>query len=218
MMKTSGKLAVCLVLTVLLSVLSACQTAYYKAYEKFGVYKRDLLKKNVEEVRNDQQKAAEQFKDALTQLKELYGFQGGDLEKMYDTLKAEFDKSSTKAEAVKARIAKVEQIAADLFKEWEAEIAGMNNATLASSSRTKLAETRQKYDNLATAMKRAEASMEPVLAQFKDQVTYLKHNLNAQAIGALKGETVDIEKEIGNLIQEMNTSIAQADAFIKGMD
>ncbi|MGV3773911.1 MAG: DUF2959 domain-containing protein [Verrucomicrobiales bacterium] len=216
-MKTSGKFSVCLGLGLLLC-LTACQTAYYKAYEKFGVYKRDLLKENVEEARDEQEKAAEQFKDALTQLKEMYGFQGGDLEKMYDKLQSEYDQSASRAAAVKTRIEKVEQIATDLFAEWEKEIEGMANSTLASSSRTKLADTRKKYETLASAMRRAESSMEPVLNQFKDQVVYLKHNLNAQAIGALKGETIDIEKEIGNLIKEMNASIEQADEFIKGLE
>ena len=66
-------------------------------------------------------------------------------------------------------------------------------------------------------MKRAESSMEPVLAQFRDQVLYLKHNLNAQAIGALRGETLDIEKEIQRLISDMNASIQEADRFISGL-
>ena len=60
-----------------MSVSIGCRSTYYKAWEKFGVYKRDLLKKNVEEARDDQKKATEQFKDALTRLKELYGFEGG---------------------------------------------------------------------------------------------------------------------------------------------
>jgi hypothetical protein len=59
--------------------------------------------------------------------------------------------------------------------------------------------------------------MEPVLRQFHDQVLYLKHNLNAAAVGALKGETVDIEKEIQNLIRDMNVSIQEADSFIEGL-
>lgn len=182
------------------------------------MYKRDLLKENVEEARDEQAKATEQFKDALTRLKELYGFQGGDLEKMYDKLKADFDRSETRAKAVKERIQKVEQVSADLFREWEQEIEGMSNSKLAANSREKLRSTQEKYRDLHAAMKRAEGSMDPVLAQFKDQVLYLKHNLNAQAIGALKGETLDIEKEIQGLITEMNRSIAEADQFIKGLE
>lgn len=206
-------------MAVLLSlfVLGGCQSAYYKTWEKFGKYKRDLLRDNVEAARDDQQKATQQFKDALTRLREMYGSQGTDLEKTFDKLKADYDRSESRANAVKARIQKVEQIAGDLFKEWEEEAKGLSSEKLASSSRQKLRETRDKYELLHSAMKKAEASMDPVLRQFKDQVIYLKHNLNAQAIGSLKGETVDIEKEIQRLIKDMNTSIAEADSFIKGM-
>jgi hypothetical protein len=185
--------------------------------EKFGVYKRDLLKERVQDARNEQDKATEQFKDALTRLRELYGSPGGDLEKMYDRLKSDFDHSESRATAVKERIGKVESVANDLFKEWEEEITEMQSGKLAADSREKLRSTREKYESLHTAMKRAEASMEPVLAQFRDQVLYLKHNLNAQAIGALKGETLDIEKEIQQLIQDMNKSIQEADSFIQGL-
>jgi len=93
----------------------------------------------------------------------------------------------------------------------------MESSKLASSSREKLRETKEKYDSLHSSMLKAEGSMEPVLRQFHDQVLYLKHNLNAAAVGALKGETVDIEKEIQNLIRDMNASIQEADSFIEGL-
>ena len=200
-----------------LVVVAGCRTAYYSTMEKFGVYKRDILKDNVEEARDEQKKAAEQFKDALTRLRELYGSPGGDLEKIYDKLQADFNKSKSRADAVKERIRKVETVSSDLFKEWEQEITTMQNAKLAADSREKLRETQGKYESLHSAMKRAEASMDPVLRQFHDQVLYLKHNLNAAAIGALKGETMDIEKEIQRLIGDMNASIAEADRFVQGL-
>ncbi len=200
-----------------LLVLCGCRTAYYNTMEKFGVYKRDILKTNVQDAREEQKKAAEQFKDALTRLRELYGSPGGDLEKVYDKLQADFNRSTTRANAVKDRIRKVETVAADLFKEWEQEITTIQSPALAADSRRKLRETRDKYESLHSSMKRAEGSMDPVLSQFHDQVIYLKHNLNAQAIGALKGETTDIEKEIQRLIADMNSSIQEADRFISGL-
>jgi hypothetical protein len=205
-------------LTAALVCFTGCRTTYYKAMESFGVYKRDILKENVEEARDEQKKATEQFKDALTRLREMYQIKGGDLEKMYDRLQSDFDRSQTRATTVKERIRKVETVATDLFKEWEQEIQTMENSRLAANSREKLRTTREKYASLHAAMKRAENSMDPVIAQFKDQVLYLKHNLNAQAIGALRGETLDIEKEIQQLIQDMNRSIQEADAFVKGLE
>jgi SMC interacting uncharacterized protein involved in chromosome segregation len=205
------------VLAFCLLISTGCRSTYYSAWETLGKHKRDLLKDNVEKVRDDQEAAAEQFKDALTRLRELYQLEGGDLEKTYDRLRADFDRSNSRAEAVRERIRKVEQISADLFSEWAEEAKTITNPRLRQDSEAKLRETQNKYEGLHAAMTRAERSMEPVLAQLNDQVTYLKHNLNAQAIGALRGEVLDIEKEIQQLIRDMNTSIAEAESFIQAL-
>ena len=107
----------------LLAILfSGCRGVYYSTWEKFGVYKRDLLKKKVEAARDEEKAAGEQFKDALTRLKELYGFQGGDLEKTYNTLNHDYERSVERANAVHKRIKEVESVAEDLFTEWEKEL------------------------------------------------------------------------------------------------
>ena len=66
-------------------------------------------------------------------------------------------------------------------------------------------------------MKRAEAKIEPVLSAFRDQVLFLKHNLNAQAIASLQDELASVKADIASLIKEMEVSIAEADEFIKAM-
>jgi F0F1-type ATP synthase membrane subunit b/b' len=202
---------------ILMAMAAGCSTTYYKTMEMFGKEKRDLLKTRVTEARNEQQKTAEQFKDALTRLRELYGSSGTDLEKMYDRLKSEYDSAEVRAKAVHERIGKMETVGRDLFKEWEQEIGQIDNASLKSDSRAKLRDTQMKFDQLSSSMRRAEASLEPVLKQFRDQTLYLKHNLNAQALGTLKNEAADIEREVGRLIEDMNTSIKQADSFIQGL-
>jgi hypothetical protein len=198
-------------------LLAGCRSASYWAWEKLGYEKRDLLKKDVTAARDDQKAASEQFQDALTRLKELYGFQGGNLEKTYNGLKSDYDRCVARADAVHKRVRQVETVAADLFKEWEKELGQISSASLRESSRNKLQETRRRYDELHTALKRAESSMDPVLLRFKDQVLYLKHNLNAEAIASLKGETTHIQAEIAQLIKDMNLAIAQADKFISTM-
>jgi hypothetical protein len=57
--------------------------------------------------------------------------------------------------------------------------------------------------------------MDPVLHQFHDQVLYLKHNLNAAAIGSLRGAADSIQGDIQRLLDQMNRSIAEADRFIQ---
>jgi predicted nucleic acid-binding Zn-ribbon protein len=202
----------------LLLVTSGCQTAYYAAMEKVGVYKRDLLKKRVAAARDEQKEAGAQFQDALTRLKAMYQFDGGELERAYRQLEADFKQSETRAKAVRQRIADMERVAGDLFTEWEAEIAQISTPSLQTASRSQLTQTRARYDSMRAALDKASQGMDPVLTQFRDHVLFLKHNLNAQAIASLKGEAGGIQTEIARLIAEMNTSIAKADEFIKTLN
>jgi len=211
------KMRVFIGLFLAVTLFTGCRTAYYSTMEKFGVHKRDLLKKRVVAARDEQQEASEQFKDALTRIREMYKVDGGDLEKTYNELKKDYDQSAERAEAVRKRIDDVETVASDLFKEWEKEIQDISTPTLRQNSSQKLRETQQRYNEMITALNQAESSMEPVLTRFKDQVLYLKHNLNAAAVASLKGESINIQAEITKLLQDMNNAIAKADKFIQAM-
>jgi hypothetical protein len=68
------------------------------------------------------------------------------------------------------------------------------------------------------AMRRAEARIEPVLTPLRDQVLYLKHNLNAQAIASLQSELGRVEGDVSSLIREMEAAIREADAFIVSLE
>jgi len=197
------------------TVCYGCQKTYYTVWEKLGKEKRHLLKDNVQSARNEQEKASEQFKDALTRIKEIYGVEGGDLEKFYDKLHADYENCEKRAKAVGKRIGRVEDVARDLFAEWEGEIREITNENFKAKSKQALKDTRKRYARLHEAMVKAKSRMEPVLGHLKDYVLYLKHNLNARAIGALKREVTEIEVEVKNLVADINSSIKEADSFLK---
>ena len=196
-------------------LLGGCQTAYYAAWEQVGKEKRHLLRDNVEKAGKEQQETSEQFKDVLTQIQALYGFDGGDLEKAYRRLKTDYEDCEKRADDVRERIAKVEQIAKDLFREWKQELEQISNPDLKAKSRKSLYVTQRRYSQLEQAMRKAERRMDPVLQKVRDYVLYLKHNLNAQAVGALKQEVGQIEVEVDSLITDLNTSIQETEAFLK---
>lgn len=201
-----------------LGFTTGCRSAYYATLEKFGVYKRDLLKKRVTEARDDQKAAGQQFKDALAKLQSIYRFNGGELEGMYRSLESEYDRSADMANTVHKRVKSVEEVANDLFTEWDSEIDQISTPTLQAASRKQLNDTRIRYNTMIAALKKAELTMDPVLTKLHDNVLFLKHNLNAQAIASLKGEATNIQTEIARLINEMNASIAKADEFIRTLD
>jgi len=212
-----NRVCLCAVLTVIAIGLGGCSSAYYKTMEAFGYHKRDLLVERVEEARDAQEDAKEQFQSALEKFSAVVDFKGGELEERYKELKSEFERSESKANAVRKRIKDVENVSEALFKEWESELEQYTNERLRSSSEKKLNQTRQSYSQLISAMKRAESKIEPVLSAFRDQVLFLKHNLNAQAVASLREEMISVEADITSLIKEMEASIAEANEFIGAM-
>jgi hypothetical protein len=198
-------------------LLTSCATAYYRALETVGIEKRDVLVDRVEEARDSQTDAKEQFTSALDRYRSVVNVEGGDLEEIYDRLAAEFEDSEARAQAVGERVAAVESVANDLFAEWEDEIGDYSDADLRRQSQRLLTGTRADYQRLIAAMRRADAAMEPVLTLFRDQVLFLRHNLNARAIGSLETELADIERATARLIQEMERSIAEASRFIEAL-
>lgn len=206
-----------LILVSLLTVLVSCQSAYYAAWEKVGVEKRDILVDRVEDAKESQEDAQKQFSSALDEFSQLINFNGGELQDVYSKLKDQFEASEESASSVSNRIDKVESVAEALFDEWQDELEKYTNAKLKRESQSKLRDTQRRYKSLVSTMRKAESKMEPVLSALRDNVLYLKHNLNASAVGALQGEFNGIKKEINQLVVEMNKAISESNSFISSM-
>ncbi len=205
-------------LIALLISLTACSSIYMGALEKIGIPKRELMIHRVEKARDTQEDTKEQFKSALEKFTAVTNFNGDDLESIYNQLKNEYEDSVDQAGLVHNRIEDIKDVSEALFEEWKEEITGYSSATLKRSSQTQLAATKRQYKQLVSAMERAESKLEPVLTVFKDQVMYLKHNLNARAISSLKNELSGIQSDVSSLIVAMENSINEANSFISSME
>ena len=194
-----------------------CQSTYYKAWEKLGWAKRDILVDRVKDAREDEEAAKKQFQSALEQFQQVTHFQGGELEAKYKKLNKEYEASEARAADVRKRVKSVDDVAQALFKEWTKELDEYTNAELKRSSEEKLRDTQARYRQMYAAMKSAEDKMEPVLNTFRTQVLYLKHNLNAAAIASLQTQVGGIQGDVEQLIRDMDASIKEADSFISQM-
>jgi SMC interacting uncharacterized protein involved in chromosome segregation len=202
---------------VALTALTGCSSMYYGTMEKFGVHKRDIMVDRVKEARTAQQDAKKQFANALEQFRSVIDVKGGDLQTKYDKLNAELQRSEARAKEVHDRIASVEDVSEALFKEWRTEIRQYSSDSLRRQSEQQLESTRTKYSQLITAMKKAAARIDPVLVPLRDQVLFLKHNLNAKAIASLNTELTSVQGNVDVLVRDMEAAIAEADEFIKAM-
>lgn len=200
------------------SALPACSAMKYDVYELFGSEKRDLLRSALGKLVGDQKDAQESFATALERVKRINGFQGGNLEAEYDKLKSAEDDAKSSAKAIDTRIDDIETTAEDLFAEWEEELDRIQTASLRGDSERKLRETKSRYGTMQRSMNASRRAMEPALQLLEDHVLYLKHNLNAAAVGSLGGSMREVEESVRRLQASIEDSIREAQSFISTME
>lgn len=203
-----------LVLVCSQMLLLGCASAYYDALESIGVHKRDIFVDRIEESLEVRKEGQAQFESALEQFKTTVDFDGGGLEKAYNLFNDEYEESEEAANAISEHISAVESVADALFEEWSDELDLYTSPSLRRASERQYKSTQKKYQRLLASMRRVEESMQPVLATMRDNVLFLKLNLNARAIDTLKGELGSINRDMSKLVKNVQRSIAEAEAFI----
>lgn len=203
---------------ITLMTLTGCSSTYYAAMEQVGYHKRDIMVDRVEDAKESQQDAQQEFTSALEALSALTNFNGGELESVYKDINRRYEASEAAAQDVRDRIEAIEDVSDALFDEWQQELALYSNDKLRRSSEQKLRDTKVSYQTMLAAMWKAEQKMTPVLDTLRDNTLYLKHNLNASAIGSLQGEFMSLESDIELAIEQMNAAIAESDKFLQKLN
>jgi len=196
---------------------SSCDSWYYKTMKKFGMEKRDILVKRVKDARASQEEAKDEFRTALERFKSVIDVDGGALEDKYEKLNKELNRSEDRARKVRDRIDSVRNVSDDLFSEWDKELKQYSDRSLRAESERELKATRQRCEILIRSMERAQKRIEPVLKPLRDRVLFLKHNLNAQAIGALDAELLTVRTNVDALVADLEAAISEADQFVASM-
>jgi hypothetical protein len=213
-----GPLSAFLVLGALALSATACDSLYYRTMKKFGKEKRDILVSRVKDARESQDEAQKQFSSALEKFQSIVKVENSSLEEKYKQLDAELQRSENRASEVRDRVKAVRDVSNDLFKEWNDELGKYSDRSLRRESEREMRATKQRTEALIASMSKAQTRIEPVLKPLRDRVLFLKHNLNARALGALGKELDVVRTDVGQLVAEMQRSIDEADAFIREME
>ncbi|MFQ3245473.1 MAG: hypothetical protein ACI9SP_002121 [Arenicella sp.] len=187
------------------------------SFDTFYAEPRDILINRVEAASDAQQETAEEFKSALAKFKQVTNFDGGELERKLNTLSKAYDRSEDASRNVTQRVDRVVTATNNLLDEWRDELKQYHDDSIRGRAEAQFDETRVKAEKLIAVMRNAESKTKPVLGALKDQVLFVKHNLNMQAISSIKQETTLIEQNVSALIKEMEASISEAESFIKSI-
>ncbi|MDT8407111.1 MAG: DUF2959 family protein [Methylococcales bacterium] len=190
---------------------------YYRLREHFGEHKRDLVIHHVEQACTGLSETKVHFQQALQRFQTIVSQEATPLSHKYRLLSQQYVFCQARADALGHRIDNIESVTDALFREWNEELESYRNKRLKALSRAQLKQSSRYYQKLLKALRRAQSQMTPVLASFRDQVLFLKHNLNAQAIAALEQEFIVLSVDIAKLIDVMEQSIAEANEFMDAL-
>ena len=209
--------AVSLSLIVFALLLSGCHSTYYKAMRTLGKEKRDILVQRIKDAKKDQDQTKQKLQTTMESFQALTGFKGGSLEKSYKRLNSDYESAASQADKLHDKIQSIDQVSNDLFKEWQGEINAMDNGKLKSQDSVMLRNAKTRQATYMRAMRRTEDQIAPVLKAFHDQVLFLKHNLNARAVGSLKNTSAGLQSDVAGLVQSIDASSQEADKLIASL-
>ncbi len=208
---------ICIPLIVVTMFFAGCHSAYYKAMRTLGKEKRDILVARIKDAKKDQDQTKQKLLNTMESFQALTGFKGGSLEKSYNRLNSDYESASSQAGKLHDKVQSIDQVSNDLFKEWQGEINAMDNGKLKSQDTVMLRNAKARQATYMRAMRRTEDQITPVLKAFHDQVLFLKHNLNARAIGSLKNTSAGLQSDVADLVQSIDASSQEADKLISSL-
>jgi len=185
--------------------------------ETIGIPKRTLLVRRVATARESQVAAKDQLGSALEQFRTIVSYDGAGLESKYNELQSTLTGIETSSANVKDHINGVETVALAVFRQWEDELEMYKGISVRRVSEQALRETRRQYDEVLIAMRRADSKMEPVVVAMRDNVLFLKHNLNSRSIRALNPEIQVMNALVGAAVKDFDIAIVSADKFVVEM-
>jgi hypothetical protein len=129
---------------------------------------------------------------------------------LYKKLQKEMDSTETKRAEVPVRADEMKAEADILFKSWTDSAAAIESPDLRKRSEERLAKTKASYEEIGTVGQKAAALYEPVMKTLRDHVTYLGHDLNAEAVASLKPDAAKLNEKVKELSAAIDQTITVA--------
>jgi ElaB/YqjD/DUF883 family membrane-anchored ribosome-binding protein len=141
-----------------------------------------------------------------------------DLPKLYKDLQKQMEDTQKRREKIKQEAATMSTEAEALFTSWSASAAAIENPDLRKKSEDRLAKTKASYEQIGKAGDKASDLYDPFMKALQDQVTYLGHDLNADALASLKPEAQKINQEADKLMKSIDDTITTANTNIGALN
>jgi hypothetical protein len=132
----------------------------------------------------------------------------------YKKLQQEMDATAKKRADIKLRADEMNAEAQTLFKSWGDSAAAIQSADLRQRSQERLDKTKASFAEIGTVGQKAVDLYDPFMKALQDQVTYLGHDLNTQAVQSLQADAAKMNEKAQTLMKSIDDTISVANKNI----
>lgn len=187
------------------AVLAVAFVAAGSAQE--GFKQTDKLVKRAEAVSKSIVEARGELEKALAQYNSIIDGTAKDSRKAYKETQKQLEKTDKKGAEVRQNIDAMDTEANVYFSSWSDSLSTIANADLRKRSDERLAATKADYDAIKVAAHKAGASYQKFVPYFRDQLTFLGHDLNPSAVAGLKGDAAKLNGEARTVLADVDGSV-----------
>jgi hypothetical protein len=189
-------------------LLTGCGTTTgYKQADKTGA--------GIAEFREEIVKAQKAVENTVNALSQVAATANTDPRKSFEQYAKAVDDLESAAATVRKRAQEMKERGQAYFKEWQAQIAQVNNPEIRAMAEQRKTKLEQTFDNIRTCTEPLKAQFDPWMSNLKDLRTYLGNDLTVGGVDAAKSlftktqqGGLEVQKSMDGVIAELNTVAA----------
>ncbi len=135
----------------------------------------------------------------------------------YKSLLKSIDDTEKKAQNTRERVDAMQKDADTLFGSWNASLAEITDTNLRARSQERLNETRQRYDQILKTGKLAGEDFKSFVANLRNQVNYLGHDLNASAVASLEPDAKKLNAQGEETFKKIDATTKELQGYIRSL-
>lgn len=165
--------------SLLLIAPVACETTTPAPMEPFKRHRLESLSRTLDAARQALEELRQSLNKALDETDPALVPDGAPrqrLEDAYDQARRDLAVNQTKIRVARERLTQATRRGDDLFAEWDKEIGYYADAALQAQARAGYSRARERFDDAAAALARANELAPPLLVELSDRMLYFKHH------------------------------------------
>lgn len=155
-----------------------------------------------------------QIQKTLDTYNALLGEDASKLRNLYKGLQKEMEGTAKKRAEIDSRSEVMQQDANTLFESWASSATAIENEDLRARSLERLATTKERFAEIEAVGRKAGELYDPFMKSLGEQVTYLGHDLNAEALASLKPDAEKLNQKAKELLAAIDDAIGVANKNI----